>query len=259
MGGLARDLPFGGACLWELPGDASAAGRARGLVGDTMAGVGFDSSAVEDGVLAASELVTNAYRHACGSAELWVWARTRPRAELVISVFDGSRAAVPQARDGDLLDETGKGLGIVAALASGWGTHPSRSRLAHTPMLGKVTWFALPLPERWPRPPWQVSSGVAAQRLVSCLTSRGLRSQWSSDGGVSIVSVDELNVWVCPLTFSWRDVSGIYVRHPLIDLQEAGERVVHTLELSTGRAGVYPKAGSGGGCAASGSGDAMRS
>ncbi|MEV5568936.1 hypothetical protein AB0L06_02725 [Spirillospora sp. NPDC052269] len=120
-------------------------------------------------------------------------------------------------------------------------------------MLGKVSWFVLPLPERWPRPPWRVAPGVAARRLVETLESRGLNAERSSDdAGVSIVSLDGLNVWVCPLTFSWRDRTGIYVRHPLIDLQEAGERVVRTVE-----AGVYPTADSGGGRDVPGAGEAV--
>ncbi|WP_425394170.1 ATP-binding protein [Actinomadura oligospora] len=255
MGGRARDLPFGGACLWELPGDALGAKRARGLVGAAMAEVGFGASVVEDAVLAVSELATNAYRHAGDSLELWVWARTRPRAELVVSVFDGNREAVPEVHGGDLLDESGKGLGIVAAVASGWGCHLSRSRLSHAPVLGKVAWFVLPLPERWPRPPWRVSPGVAARRLVDALAARGLNAEWSSDSaGVSIVSVDGINVWVCPLTFSWRGRTGVYARHPLIDLQEAAERVVQAVE-----AGVSPTGDRGGGCDAPGAGGAVGS
>ncbi|RFU40294.1 hypothetical protein DZF91_17905 [Actinomadura logoneensis] len=225
-----------------------------------MAEAGFDAAVVDDAVVAASELVTNAYRHATGAVELWVWARTRPRAQLVVSVFDGSRAAVPRPRDGDLLAETGKGLGIVEALTSGWSSHPSRSRLAHTPMLGKATWFVLPLPERWPRPPWSIAPGVAAQRLVDVLAARGLRPSRASDSaGVSIVSVESLNVWVCPLTFSWRDSSGVYLRLPLIDLQEAGERIVRTLETASAGAGVCPTGKPGGGCDAPGDAGAVGS
>ncbi|RMI43785.1 ATP-binding protein [Actinomadura harenae] len=219
-----------------------------------MAEVGFDASLVEDGVLAVSELATNAYRHAGGSIELWVWARSRPRSELVVSVFDGNRAALPAVHGGELLDESGKGLGIVAAVASGWGCHLSRSRLSHAPVVGKAAWFTLPLPERWPRPPWRVAPRIAARRLVDALAARGLRAEWSSDGAVSIVSVGGLNVWVCPLTFSWRGPQGVYVRHPLIDLQEAAERVVQAVE-----AGVCPTGKCGGGCDVSGVGGAVES
>ncbi|MEV4256098.1 ATP-binding protein [Spirillospora sp. NPDC049652] len=260
MGGRARDLPFGGACLWELPPDALGAGRARGLVGSVMSEVGFERSVVEDAMLAVSELATNAYRHAGGSVELWIWARTRPRAELVVSVFDGNRASLPEAQAGDLLDETGKGLGIVAAVASEWGCHLSRSRLSNTVVPGKAAWFVLPLPERWPRPPWQVPPGVAAGRLVEALSDRGLRAVRSSDSsGVSLVSVHRLNVWVCPLTFSWRGTDGVYVRQPLIDLQEAAEGVVRTVEAHAAEAGVFPTGKSGGGCDAPGDGGAVGS
>jgi hypothetical protein len=205
-----------------------------------MTALGLPRTLIEDGELAVSELATNAYLHAnhAGPAavpvvapELWVWVRTCPAPELVVSVFDGDRSALPRITSADPLDECGKGLGIVAAVSASWGTHPSRSRLGNPPVRGKATWFALSLPDPWPGtdriiPPW-----IAAQELVTALAARGIgAARRSDDKGISIVQVHGRNVWVGPSTFSWRERHGGYVHHPLVDLHEVAEQVVRLHE-----------------------------
>ncbi|GAA2421495.1 hypothetical protein GCM10010191_36250 [Actinomadura vinacea] len=237
MGGKPSDIPFGGACLWRFAGDACCAKRARDALGSVMAQLGFAPDMIDSGVLAVSELATNSHQHAGRAAsasadmvELWVWARTHPRLELVVAVFDGHRDVVPCPTPGDVLDEHGKGLGIVGALATAWGWHPSRSRLAARPVLGKATWFALPLPPVWPVPRRVIAPSVAAERLHSLLGSRGLAVTRRSDAtGISVITSCALDIWVTPGWFAWRNGSG-YDRHPLLDLQEAAESVVRKVE-----------------------------
>jgi hypothetical protein len=210
-----------------------------------MEQLAFTPDSVENGVLAVSELATNSHQHASRLAvsasaavvEMWVWVRTYPQAELVVSVFDGCRDAAPRAGRGDVLDEHGKGLDIVGALAASWGWHHSRSRLAPLTVLGKITWFALPLPAGWSVPGRVIAPSLAAERLHVLLGSRGLAARRRSDAsGISMVTACGLDVWVTPGWFAWKNGGG-YDRHPLLDLHEAAERVVGRIEAGLHLAG----------------------
>ncbi|MEU6041728.1 ATP-binding protein [Actinomadura sp. NPDC047616] len=235
------NLAAGGACAWRLPADERGPAAARSLLHQVMAGLGLERDLIEDGKLAVSETATNALRHAHPqpvtaetadtAPELWIWARTVPAPQLVVSLFDCARHALPRPTGTDLLDEHGKGLGLVAAVTADWGTGPSRSRLSahHTP--GKTVWFALPLPFRWPGRHLRVHPGTAAQTLMLNLGKRGYTGRRSSDEeGVSVVELPGLNVWVLPEHFCWRPEPGRCVRRPLIDLQETAELLVRHLE-----------------------------
>ena len=227
--GAPADIPAGGACAFQLPGDPSAASHARSLVAVTMCQLGFTTDSIEDTRLAVSELATNALTHAASTAppELWLWARTSPTPQLVVSVFDAHRDTWPTIRNGDLLDEYGKGLSIVTAVSTGTGTHPSRSRLTAAP--GKCVWFTLALPTAWP----QAAQGItpitprtAANRLSAALKARGVPTTCrTDDSGISVLATNTLNIWVEPKAFSWRD-GRAYTRQPLLDIQETAERIV---------------------------------
>lgn len=239
MSGKPLDLPYGGACTWQLPPDAHCASYARSVLTSAMAAVAFPQTTVDDGALAVSELATNAYQHAADTdpyepitpTELWAWARTAPRPELVVAVFDTRRDAMPDQQPEDLMAECGKGLGIVAAVASAWGHHLSRSRLAPQPIPGKATWFALPLPPGWPRSPHRIPSPVAARRLLLLLGARGLQAHRHSDaGGSSLITAGGLNIEVSLTAFSWPNSNDHKAVHPLIDLQATAEHVVQQLE-----------------------------
>jgi anti-sigma regulatory factor (Ser/Thr protein kinase) len=247
MSGSPSDIPYGGACLWQFPSDAGCARRARFALADLLEQLGFAVDVIDNGVLAVSELATNSHQHAgrlavsasAAVVEMWAWARTYPRRELVVSVFDGCRDAAPRPASGGVLDEHGRGLGIVEALAPAWGWHHSRSRLAPSSVPGKSTWFVLPLPEAWPLPHRVIAPSVAAQRLHVLLNSRGSVGKRRSDAaGISVITVRGLDVWVMPGWFTWKDGDG-YARHPLLDLQEAAERVVERIETDR-RVDVIP-------------------
>ncbi|MEV5595220.1 PAS domain S-box protein [Streptomyces sp. NPDC052496] len=82
-------------------------------------------------LLLASELLTNAVRHAQGSLTLRVWYSMR---ELGVEVADGSTPR-PRARLADSAEENGRGLMLVEALADAWGSRPGAA--------GKTVWFTL--------------------------------------------------------------------------------------------------------------------
>jgi anti-sigma regulatory factor (Ser/Thr protein kinase) len=117
---------------WELPSDPAVVSRSRAAVTEQLAAWGLDelSFTVE---LVASELVTNAIRHATGPVQLRL---LRDRA-LICEVSDGSGTS-PRLRRARTEDEGGRGLFLVAQLTERWGTR-------YTPD-GKVIWTELPLP-----------------------------------------------------------------------------------------------------------------
>ncbi|WP_067479074.1 ATP-binding protein [Actinomadura hibisca] len=203
-----------------------------------MLTLGFPEISIDNARLAVSELATNAFRHAHApdprhppaAAELAAWARLVPRPQLMVSVFDLDRRALPRSGDQDLLAESGRGMEIVEAVTTGWGAHPSRSRLLPHPQRGKAVWMALPLPASWPTPIDPIFPAVAAQRLAANLAARGIPARrLSTNTGLSLVTAASVQVMVCPDAFLW-SAAGTDHRHPLIDLQEASERVVETLE-----------------------------
>lgn len=98
---------------WTLPGDLTAPGLARDLVATDAAG----HPAVDDLVLATSELVTNAVRYGTGPVDL---ALDQVDGRLLLSVRSEA-AGDPQPRTSRLDEPSGRGLAIVASVASAWG------------------------------------------------------------------------------------------------------------------------------------------
>ncbi|MFE7169090.1 SpoIIE family protein phosphatase [Streptomyces sp. NPDC057616] len=117
---------------WELPSDPAVVSRARSAVTRQLAAWGLDDLAFTT-ELVASELVTNAIRHATGPVQLRL---LRDRA-LICEVSDGSSTS-PRLRRARTEDEGGRGLFLVARLTERWGTR-------YTPY-GKVIWTEQPLP-----------------------------------------------------------------------------------------------------------------
>ncbi|GAA4239694.1 hypothetical protein GCM10022254_60850 [Actinomadura meridiana] len=199
-----------------------------------MLDLGVGRDVIEDGKLAASEVVTNALRHAASGGrlapELWVWARTVPAPQLVVSVFDCAREVLPRASGAGVLDEHGKGLELVGEFTAEWGCALTRSRVADPVVVGKAVWFALPLRCGWPGPTPDVHPGAAAQCLLHCVTRRGFPGLRTVDGnGVSVLVLPGLNVWVHPQHFCWTGGPGRYLQRPLVDLQETAEHIVRWL------------------------------
>jgi anti-sigma regulatory factor (Ser/Thr protein kinase) len=114
-----------------LPGSSAAPAIARRLVADILGS--YPTGLVDDALVLTSELVSNAVRHGRGDIELRIHADTDT---VRVEVSDGNdEPPRPSAEQG--LAENGRGLLIVAALATAWGTRPRPDGF------GKTVWFEL--------------------------------------------------------------------------------------------------------------------
>lgn len=114
----------------ELPPHPSSAGAARRFVITALHRLGMDAHS-ELAELLTSEVVTNAVLHARTSIALEV---TPVAAGVRVDVLDGSPRAV-RRRDYSEEATTGRGMSLVEALASSWGTDATAG--------GKKVWFEL--------------------------------------------------------------------------------------------------------------------
>ncbi|MFI6050004.1 SpoIIE family protein phosphatase [Streptomyces violascens] len=119
----------------DLLGGIEAAPRARAFASGVLASWRFPVELRDLGVLAASELVANSLQH--GTPPMRLRLRRTDR-RLIIEVTDGDDH-LPRRRRADPADEAGRGISIVATIASSWGSR-------RTPGGGKAVWceFALP-------------------------------------------------------------------------------------------------------------------
>jgi anti-sigma regulatory factor (Ser/Thr protein kinase)/PAS domain-containing protein len=119
----------------ELLGGVEAAPRARAFASGVLTSWRFPADLHDLGVLAASELVANSLQH--GTPPMRLRLRRTDR-RLIIEVTDGDDH-LPRRRRAEPGDESGRGIAIVATIASNWGCR-------RTPGGGKAVWceFALP-------------------------------------------------------------------------------------------------------------------
>ena len=119
----------------DLLGGIEAAPRARAFATGVLASWRFPVELRDLGVLAASELIANSLTH--GTPPMRLRLRRTDR-RLVIEVTDGDEH-LPRRRRAEPGDEAGRGISIIATIASGWGSR-------RTPGGGKAVWceFALP-------------------------------------------------------------------------------------------------------------------
>lgn len=122
--------------LAVAPDPASAALVRHSIAADLLSRR-VDHERIDDVVLVASELVTNAVLHAPtpDEAELDVSWEVRPDS-VVVQVLD-SNPDLPRQRTANETDTRGRGLYIVAALALDWGVCRTDK--------GKQVWARLPL------------------------------------------------------------------------------------------------------------------
>ncbi|MFI5616245.1 SpoIIE family protein phosphatase [Streptomyces sp. NPDC051567] len=123
----------------ELLGGVEAAPRARAFAQGVLASWRFPVELCDLGVLAASELVANSLQH--GTPPMRLRLRRTDR-RLIIEVTDGDDR-LPRRRRAEPADETGRGISIVATVASSWGCR-------RTPGGGKAVWCEFALPDRPP-------------------------------------------------------------------------------------------------------------
>ncbi|MEV7420760.1 SpoIIE family protein phosphatase [Streptomyces sp. NPDC089919] len=119
----------------ELLGGIEAAPRARAFAQGVLTSWRFPLELCDLGVLAASELVANSLQH--GTPPMRLRLRRTDR-RLIVEVTDGDDH-LPRRRRAEPADEAGRGISIVATIASSWGSR-------RTPGGGKAVWceFALP-------------------------------------------------------------------------------------------------------------------
>ncbi|MEV8477248.1 SpoIIE family protein phosphatase [Streptomyces sp. NPDC051173] len=119
----------------ELLGGVEAAPRARAFASGVLVSWRFPTELRDLGVLAASELVANSLQH--GTPPMRLRLRRTDR-RLIIEVTDGDDH-LPRRRRAEPADEAGRGISIIATIASSWGSR-------RTPGGGKAVWceFALP-------------------------------------------------------------------------------------------------------------------
>ncbi|MFE2829255.1 SpoIIE family protein phosphatase [Streptomyces sp. NPDC059271] len=119
----------------ELLGGVEATPRARAFASGVLTSWRFPAELHDLGVLAASELVANSLQH--GTPPMRLRLRRTDR-RLIIEVTDGDDH-LPRRRRAEPADEAGRGIAIVATIASNWGSR-------RTPGGGKAVWceFALP-------------------------------------------------------------------------------------------------------------------
>ncbi|MCC3772392.1 ATP-binding SpoIIE family protein phosphatase, partial [Streptomyces sp. UNOC14_S4] len=119
----------------ELLGGVEAAPRARAFASGVLVSWRFPTELRDLGVLAASELVANSLQH--GTPPMRLRLRRTDR-RLIIEVTDGDDH-LPRRRRAEPGDEAGRGISIIATIASSWGSR-------RTPGGGKAVWceFALP-------------------------------------------------------------------------------------------------------------------
>ncbi|MEY6566802.1 SpoIIE family protein phosphatase [Streptomyces sp. PGLac3x] len=119
----------------DLLGGVEAAPRARAFASGVLTSWRFPPDLHDLGVLAASELVANSLQH--GTPPMRLRLRRTDR-RLIIEVTDGDDH-LPRRRRAEAGDEAGRGIAIIATIASSWGSR-------RTPGGGKSVWceFALP-------------------------------------------------------------------------------------------------------------------
>ncbi|WP_328377713.1 SpoIIE family protein phosphatase [Streptomyces sp. NBC_01020] len=132
--GAAAEL-FHNAAL-DLLGGVEAAPRARAFASGVLTSWRFHVELHDLGVLAASELVANSLQH--GTPPMRLRLRRTDR-RLIIEVTDGDDH-LPRRRRAEPADEAGRGISIIATIASSWGSR-------RTPGGGKAVWCEFALPE----------------------------------------------------------------------------------------------------------------
>ncbi|MEU5373404.1 SpoIIE family protein phosphatase [Streptomyces sp. NPDC005951] len=119
----------------DLLGGVEAAPRARAFATGVLSSWRFPVELRDLGVLATSELVANSLQH--GTPPMRLGLRRTDR-RLIIEVTDGDDH-LPRRRQAEPADEAGRGISIIASIATSWGSR-------RTPGGGKAVWceFALP-------------------------------------------------------------------------------------------------------------------
>jgi serine phosphatase RsbU (regulator of sigma subunit)/anti-sigma regulatory factor (Ser/Thr protein kinase) len=119
----------------DLLGGAEAVSSARAFTSGVLASWRLGDELLDLGVLAVSELVSNSFTH--GHPPMRLRLRRTDR-RLTVEVTDADDH-LPRRRRAEPADESGRGIAIIATIASSWGTR-------RTPDGGKAVWCEFLLP-----------------------------------------------------------------------------------------------------------------
>lgn len=118
--------PLQGPVTMNIPFSPESAGRVRAALESWLDHRGSDQDVVDDARLIATELVSNAVRHASPLNNGTVLVRWREEdSTLVLSVADGGGPTRPHKENPALEDVHGRGLRIVETLSNRWWVEQS--------------------------------------------------------------------------------------------------------------------------------------
>ncbi|MFL6060576.1 MAG: ATP-binding protein [Marmoricola sp.] len=120
-------VPLQGPVSLSLPFAAESAGAMRAALVGWLKHHDASAVGINDARLVATELVSNAVRHASPLKNDTLLVRWRREDEdLLMTVCDGGGSTEPQIVTADYDAERGRGLAIVGALSLGWWSERSR-------------------------------------------------------------------------------------------------------------------------------------
>ena len=118
--------PLQGPVTMNIPFSPESASRVRAALESWLDHRGSDQDVVDDARLIATELVSNAVRHASPLNNGTVLVRWREEdSTLVLSVADGGGPTRPHKENPSLEDVHGRGLRIVETLSNRWWVEQS--------------------------------------------------------------------------------------------------------------------------------------
>ena len=114
---MSRDVDNSGEVRARLAAEAPSVGKARRLVRDVLRGSTAEAQRVDDALLVASELVSNAISHGSRQGDEIDVQFTLVGSTLLLCVVDSARAdAVPHLRRRDPTRAAGRGMEIIGRL-----------------------------------------------------------------------------------------------------------------------------------------------
>ncbi|NHI18872.1 ATP-binding protein [Phycicoccus endophyticus] len=128
-------------CTVRVPADPAAVASVRKAVVADLTGRDLPEDLVGEAEIVASELLTNAVRHARPLSDGTIRVRWKIRGEVVeVEVTDGGGATTPKPAPRTVWLSSGRGLRIVRSMAHEWGVTEDRT--------GNVVWATLGGPSR---------------------------------------------------------------------------------------------------------------
>ncbi|MET8979199.1 ATP-binding protein [Streptomyces sp. NPDC004539] len=124
---------------WCFARHRRAASQARFFFREQATAWKLPDDVVDNAVLLLSELMTNAYRHAKVPGRE-VHAHAVLHDDVLRVAVEDADNTLPTPRDAGPLDESGRGLALVAAIADKWGAEPRPYGI------GKAVWFEMRMP-----------------------------------------------------------------------------------------------------------------